>query len=96
MYINDKFKIGIFFTDNKWAEEKFKELIDEINYDDYKAQENYKILINGPVMIEFIKITPSARGYQFDRVYYQSTIQQNMVDQILKPILKIRNPMPLK
>lgn len=96
MYINDKFKIGIFFTDNKWAEERFKELIDEINYDDYKAQENYKILINGPVMIEFIKITPSARGYQFDRVYYQSTIQQNMVDQILFPAVNHSVPKPIK
>jgi len=48
-------------------------------------------------MVEFIKISPAARGYRFDRIYYQSTIHQDMVDQILKPMVFLfQVPIPLK
>ena len=81
------FYIGIFYKDEEWAKQLYDEIIEDLMANSlfdsrlsrYSKYEKY-ITINPYCNIKFVPINTCARGYKFNRIYFQKGIPKETVD----------------
>lgn len=86
------FYIGIFYQDEKWAKQLYDEIIEHLKANNLfdsglsKFSKDYKyITINPYYHIKFVPADNRARGYRFNRVYYQKGIDKEVIDTRIYP-----------
>ena len=82
-------RIGIFYKDNKWAEEMFNkiydyysslDMIDRVFYLAIRLKDNSEII--------FVRAAENARGYCFSKVILQPGIDKELINCVIRHTLK--------
>lgn len=95
--INIAKKIGIFYQDRAWADEKFKEICDQFHLDPnvrYQSLREHRLAFKDGSVILFLPATDNSRGMKFDEIYYQSTIPDVVLNALIIPMLKFKLCLP--
>ena len=83
-------RIGIFYSDNKWAKKIFSkthdyyrslDMIDRIN-------STAMIRLKDNTEIVFVRAAENARGHCFSKVILQPGIDKELIDRVIRPTLK--------
>lgn len=85
-------KIGVFFKTKTWAEKWMNDFIDNVDHSCIS-----RFVRNGihPFMIDLkdgtriiaIQANDGARGTVIDKAFVEPTIEQNIIDNVIKPML---------
>lgn len=81
------FYIGIFYQDENWAKQLYDEIIEDLKTNNlfdsrlsrFSKYDKY-ITINPYCHIKFVPADTRARGNRFNRVYYQKSIDKEVID----------------
>ena len=84
--IRTSFNIGIFYLDKGWREKIYEDLVDRLK-DGHIINRRTKecILLDGGTYIRFLPVTSAARGYKFDKIYYQKDVSEEELNTIIRP-----------
>lgn len=99
--IDCSLRIGIYYKDKEWAEQKCKEICNEIENNSYSGTcivDRWDLIIylgNGSY-IKFLPASEHCRGNKFNRIYYQKGIEEDVLFQIIYPTLMNRSPQSLE
>ena len=97
MEIDYGIRIGIFYADKKWAEQKFKEICKYITESGTcKKYYNMTIEFGNGSYIKFVPAYKKCCGQRFNRIYYQEGIDREILMRIVYPTLLNPNPLPLE
>lgn len=98
-----RFRIGVFYKNEEWAEKKFHEIYKEIVNNSgsgtcqiISTKDGKVICLGNNSYIKFVSAYVHSRGQKFDRIYYQDGIESDILYSIIYPLISSNNARPLK
>ncbi len=92
MIIDFSLKVGVFYKDEEWMQEKADGVINDLTDSEIKYHKRaehgiIKIWINDYCLIEFVPVNIFRRGNRYSRIFYQMGINKEIVNSLIRPHL---------
>ena len=97
MYIDFLFsyKVGIFYTDYQWAidllDQYYERLPKEIVTEYRRARNECRLTLKNGMYVQTMRADTSCRGSRFDIAIVQDTVDENSLNQRIRPMVSRRN-----
>lgn len=85
--MRDFFNIGVFYVHRSFADEYIKKLLDELDESDIISVRRNEIQLKGGVRYWFMPANDSCCGQRLDRVYVESSVDEECLNYRIKPLL---------